>query len=197
MSKKQKESQVDEKNQPENVEEAIQTTEENQELYIDEIAVLQEQLTTAEAKANENWEKFLAAKAETDNVRKRAERDVSNAHKYALEKFIPELLSVKDSLELGAKAAKDSNAENPSEQMEKFIEGSDMAITMFTDTLKKVGVEMINPEGELFNPEFHQAMTMVPNPDVAPNTVIEVIQKGYTLNERLIRPAMVIVAQGT
>ncbi len=197
MSKKQKESQVDEQNQPENVEEVIQTTEENQELYIDEIAVLQEQLTTAEAKADENWEKFLAAKAEADNIRKRAERDVSNAHKYALEKFIPELLSVKDSLELGAKAAKDSNAENPSEQMEKFIEGSDMAITMFADILKKVGVEMINPEGELFNPEFHQAMTMVPNPDVAPNTVIEVIQKGYTLNERLIRPAMVIVAKGT
>ncbi len=199
MKKKQKKNIIDEQNQPEMVEETTQTAEENnqenQEIFIDEVAVLKEQLETAEAKANENWEKFLAAKAEADNVRKRAERDVSNAHKYALEKFIPELLTVKDSLELGAKAATDSLADNSNEQMEKFIEGSDMAITMFADTLKKVGVEMINPEGEIFNPEFHQAMTMVPNPDVAPNTIIEVIQKGYTLNERLIRPAMVIVSK--
>ncbi len=195
MTQKQKETKVEEQNQPENVEETNQTIEDNQEIYIDEVAVLKEELATAETKANENWEKFLAAKAEADNVRKRAERDVSNAHKYALEKFIPELLTVKDSLELGAKAAIDSLTDSPNEQMEKFIEGSNLAITMFADTLKKVGVEMINPEGELFNPEFHQAITMVPNPDVAPNTIIEVIQKGYTLNERLIRPAMVIVAK--
>ncbi len=160
-----------------------------------ETEVLQKALTAAEAKANENWEKFLAAKAETDNVRKRAERDVSNAHKYALEKFIPELLTVKDSLELGVKAAKDSIAEEPNEQISTFIEGSEMAITMFADTLKKAGVEMLNPEGEIFNPEFHQAMTMIANPDIAPNTVIEVVQKGYTLNKRLLRPAMVIVSK--
>lgn len=204
MEKKQKENKVEEQNQPEIVEETNQATEENsqdyQDIFIDEVAVLKEQLATAEAKANENWEKFLSAKAESDNVRKRAQRDVSNAHKYALEKFIPELLTVKDSLELGAKAATDSLTDNPAdnfgEQMEKFIEGSNLAITMFADTLKKVGVEMINPAGELFNPEFHQAMTMVPNPDVAPNTIIEVIQKGYSLNGRLIRPAMVIVAKG-
>lgn len=156
---------------------------------------LQQALTKAEEKANDNWDKFLAAKAEADNIRKRAERDVANAHKYALEKFIPELLTVKDSLELGTKAAKDNVAETPNEQMSNFIEGSEMAITMFADTLKKVGVEMIDPQGEAFNPEFHQAMTMVPNPDVAPNTVMEVIQKGYTLNERLVRPAMVIVSK--
>ncbi len=160
-----------------------------------ETEVLQKALTVAEAKANENWEKFLAAKAETDNVRKRAERDVSNAHKYALEKFIPELLTVKDSLELGVKAAKDSIAEEPNEQISTFIEGSEMAITMFADTLKKAGVEMLNPEGEIFNPEFHQAITMIANPDIAPNTVIEVVQKGYTLNKRLLRPAMVIVSK--
>ncbi len=166
MSKKQEEQKVDEQNQLDNVEETNQATEENSQDYQDIF-----------------------------NVRKRAERDVSNAHKYALEKFIPELLTVKDSLELGTKAATDSLTDNPNEQMEKFIEGSNLAITMFADTLKKVGVEMINPAGELFNPEFHQAMTMVPNPDVAPNTIIEVIQKGYSLNGRLIRPAMVIVAK--
>lgn len=160
-----------------------------------DVVTLQKTLTAAEEKANDNWDKFLAAKAEADNIRKRAERDVANAHKYALEKFIPELLTVKDSLELGTKAAKDNVAETPNEQMSNFIEGSEMAITMFADTLKKVGVEMIDPQGEAFNPEFHQAMTMVPNPDVAPNTVMEVIQKGYTLNERLVRPAMVIVSK--
>ncbi len=160
-----------------------------------DIAELELALAAAEAKSNENWELYLSARAEADNIRKRAERDISNAHKYALEKFIPELLAVKDSLELGAKAAKDSVAETPNEQMQSFIEGSDMAITMFADTLKKVGVEMVDPAGELFNPELHQAMTMIPNPDVAPNTIIEVVQKGYILNERLIRPAMVIVAK--
>ncbi|MBS9778583.1 MAG: nucleotide exchange factor GrpE [Gammaproteobacteria bacterium] len=152
-------------------------------------------LTTAEAKAAENWAHFLAAKAEADNIRKRAERDVANAHKYALEKFIPELLAVKDALELGTKAANDSQSEESNEQMAKFIEGSEMAITMFSDTLKKVGVEMVDPQGEVFNPELHQAMTMIPNPDVPANTIIEVIQKGYTLNERLLRPAMVIVSK--
>lgn len=160
-----------------------------------DVAALQQALQTAEAKANDNWERFLAAKAEADNIRKRSERDVANAHKYALEKFIPELLTVKDSLELGTKAAHESVAETANEQMSKFIEGSDMAITMFADTLKKVGVEMLDPQGEAFNPEFHQAMTMVPNPDLPANTIIEVIQKGYTLNERLLRPAMVIVSK--
>ncbi|PID65799.1 MAG: nucleotide exchange factor GrpE [Gammaproteobacteria bacterium] len=200
MAKKQKEEKVNEQNQPENVEEKKQTTAESVQDDAEqqtELTILKEQLATAEAKVNENWEKFLSAKAEADNIRKRAERDVSNAHKYALEKFIPELLTVKDSLELGAKAAKDKVAEIADEQMLSFIEGSEMAITMFADTLKKVGVEMLNPEGEVFNPDFHQAITIVPNPDVAPNTVLEVIQKGYTLNERLIRPAMVVVSKAT
>lgn len=155
---------------------------------------LQNELNTAKAKAEENWSNYLSARAETDNVRKRAERDVNNAHKYALEKFIPELLTVKDSLELGTKAARD-NAETDNTQLEKFLEGSDMTITMFNDVLSKFGVTMINPDGEIFNPELHQAMTMIINPDLPANTIIEVIQKGYTLNERLIRPAMVIVSK--
>ncbi|MGY0398921.1 MAG: nucleotide exchange factor GrpE [Ostreibacterium sp.] len=158
---------------------------------------LQAELAEAKAKIAENWELLLSAKAEVDNIRKRAERDVSNAYKYALEKFIPDLLAVKDSLELGTKAAKES-AESElgvAEQIDKFIEGSDMAITMFVDTLKKVGVTVINPENEVFNPELHQAVTMVPNSEIPSNTVIEVIQKGYTLNERLLRPAMVFVSK--
>lgn len=198
MSKKNKELDSVEVEQQTDIEQHAENldTVVSDELVID-TGDLQASLMKAEEKANENWEKFLAAKAEADNVRKRAERDVANAHKYALEKFIPELLTVKDSLELGTKAAKDSVAEEPNEQMSTFIEGSDMAITMFADALKKVGVEMVDPQGEVFNPEFHQAMTMVPNPDVAPNTVIEVIQKGYILNERLVRPAMVIVSKAS
>lgn len=158
------------------------------------VAELQQQLLDLNAKVEENWNLFLSARAEADNIQKRAERDVSNAHKYALEKFIPELLTVKDSLELGTKAARE-NADEDNEQLAKFIEGSDMAITMFGDVLAKVGVSMIDPQGETFNPEHHQAMTMIPKPDVPPNTVVEVVQKGYILNERLLRPAMVIVSK--
>lgn len=155
---------------------------------------LQQALDAATAKAEENWGLYLGARAEADNIQKRAERDVSNAHKYALDKFIPELLTVKDSLELGTKAAHESgDADN--EQLAKFLEGSDMAITMFGDVLAKFGVSVIDPKGELFNPELHQAMTMVPNPELPNNTVMEVVQKGYTLNERLLRPAMVIVSK--
>ncbi len=155
---------------------------------------LQAALQTAEAKVEENWNLYLSARAEADNTRKRADRDISNAHKYALEKFIPELLSVKDSLELGTKAARES-ADADNEQLAKFIEGSDMVINMFNDALKKVGVTMIDPQGETFNPELHQAMTLLPNPELPANTIIEVVQKGYSLNERLIRPAMVIVSR--
>lgn len=173
----------------------VEETVENDAAETIDVAALQQALADAEQKAADNWEQFLSARAEADNIQKRAERDVSNAHKYALEKFIPELLAVKDSLELGTKAANEGLATAPNEQIEKFIEGSEMAINMFADTLKKVGVEMVNPEGELLNPELHQAMTMVPNPELPANTIIEVIQKGYTLNGRLVRPAMVIVSK--
>lgn len=161
---------------------------------VDSIETLQQALLDANAKAEENWALFLSARAEADNIRKRAERDIGNAHKYALEKFIPELLKVKDSLELGTKAARE-NSEVDNEQLAKFLEGSDMTITLFNDVLAKADVVMIDPQGEVFNPEFHQAMTLVPNPDLPANTVIDVVQKGYTLNERLLRPAMVIVSK--
>lgn len=176
-----------------NVETTEQTQQDDSTASLDSDA-LQTALTTAESKAEENWELYLKARAEADNIRKRAERDVSNAHRYALEKFIPELLTVKDSLELGTKAARE-NADADNEQLSKFLEGSDMAVNMFNDALTKVGVVTIAPNNETFDPELHQAMTMVPNPDLPANTIIEVIQKGYSLNERLIRPAMVIVSK--
>lgn len=192
------------KNSAEAIAESDTGTENNTENHVDdndkiinestELDVLQAALSAAESKAEENWALYLKARADADNIRKRAERDVSNAHKYALEKFIPELLTVKDSLELGTKAARE-NADAGNEQLAKFLEGSDLTAKMFNDALTKFGVTMIDPAGETFNPESHQAMTMVPNPELPANTIIEVIQKGYALNERLIRPAMVIVSK--
>lgn len=181
---------------------AISNAVENNEIEVIDIDIkaLQSDLATAETKANEHWELYLSARAEADNIRKRAERDVASAHKFALDKFIPELLTVKDSLELGTKAARDSaeNSTDHNEQLMKFIEGSDMTIKLFMETLKKFGVEIVCPDvGELLNPEFHQAMTMVPNPDLPANAIVEVIQPGYTLNGRLLRPAMVIVSSNS
>lgn len=154
------------------------------------LAELEKALLEAKTKAEENWSLYLEAKAETENVRKRASRDVESAHKYALDKFIPELLAIKDSLEMGLKAAEDSS------EIEKFIEGNNLTLKLFNDTLVKFNVVEVFPHGEAFNPELHQAMTMIPSEEHPANTVVDVIQKGYTLNERLIRPALVVVSQG-
>ncbi len=150
---------------------------------------LEQALAEAEAKAAEHWEQILRLKAELDNARKRAEREVANAHKYALEKFIGELLPVKDSLELGHQAAGAEGAD-----IDKVREGVELTLKMFMDTLKKFGVEEIDPLGQPFDPEQHQAMSMQKSEEAAPNTVINVFQKGFKLNDRLVRPAMVVVA---
>ncbi len=146
-------------------------------------------LAEANASAEASREQLLRGQAELDNVRKRAERDVQNAHKYALEKFVSELLPVKDSLEMGYQAASAEGAD-----LEKVREGVELTLKMFVDALGKFGVKEINPEGGMFNPDEHQAMTMQDVPDAAPNTVINVFQKGFSLNDRLVRPAMVVVA---
>lgn len=155
----------------------------------DTLEALQDQLETALAKAEENWNLYLGARAEMENIRKRAERDLQNAHKFALEKFIDELLPVKDSLEMGVAAASETVDIN------KLREGSELTLRMLTTALEKFGVQEINPVGAKFNPELHEAMAMQPSEQAEPNTVLQVIQKGYVLNDRLIRPAMVIVAQ--
>jgi molecular chaperone GrpE len=151
---------------------------------------LGELLQQAETKAQENWDKLLRVQAEMENVRRRAERDVENAHKYALEKFAAELLSVKDSLELGTAAAQNEDAD-----VAKLREGTELTLKMLDDALGKFGITVVDPLDQPFNPEFHQAMSMIESPDKAPNTVVAVMQKGYTLNERLLRPAMVVVAK--
>jgi len=151
---------------------------------------LQKRLTQAESKAAENWDKVLRIQAEMDNLKRRTQKDLDSAHKYGLEKFAKELLNVIDSLELGIQAATSDAPE-----VVKLKEGSELTIKQFETVFAKFNIEAIDPMGQPFNPEFHQAMSMLPSDDAEPNTVINVFQKGYVLNGRLIRPAMVVVAQ--
>lgn len=148
-------------------------------------------LADAEAKAAEHWDRYVRAVAELDNVRKRGVRDVENARKYALENFSRDLLAVRDSLEMGIDAAQSSAA---SADPEVLLEGSEATLKLLTQTLERFGVEMLDPVGEPFDPEFHEAMTMQPSPDAEPGSVLTVVQKGFTLNGRLLRPARVVVA---
>lgn len=148
---------------------------------------LEAQLEAAQTKASENWEQFIRAKAEMDNLRRRSVKDVENAHKFGIEKFVNELLPVMDSMALGL-AVEDASAES-------LREGMELTRNMLEKMMEKLGIEEIDPLNEKFDPEKHQAMTMQPNADVEPNTVIAVMQKGYALNQRLIRPAMVMVSK--
>ncbi|MES9958964.1 MAG: nucleotide exchange factor GrpE [Sedimenticola sp.] len=147
-------------------------------------------LEDARAKADEHWDQLVRARAESENQRKRHERELENAHKFALERFVSELLAVRDSMELGLSAAQDEGAD-----VEKLIEGTELTLKLLSDVMERFEVEQIDPVGEPFNPEYHQAMSMQPREDVPPNTVVTVVQKGYTLNGRLVRPAMVMVSQ--
>ncbi|MGD8843549.1 MAG: nucleotide exchange factor GrpE, partial [Gammaproteobacteria bacterium] len=146
-------------------------------------------LTDARSKADEHWDQCLRLQAEIENLRKRAERDLVNAHKFALEKFAGELLPVRDSLEMGLQAVSE-NAD-----IERLKQGGELTLKLLTDAMDKYNIKEINPLNELFNPEYHEAMSMQERDDVAPNTVVTVVQKGYLLNDRLIRPAMVIVSR--
>lgn len=131
----------------------------------------------------------LRAKAEADNVRKRATRDVEAAHRFGSEKLINLLLPLKDSMDLGLDAATSAS------EIETIREGMELTAKMFEDVLEKTGVSALDPLGEPFDPEFHQAMTMEESSDAEPGTVMRVMQKGYLLNDRLLRPALVIVAK--
>ncbi len=124
--------------------------------------------------------------AETENIRKRAGRDVENAHKFALERFGKELLGVKDTLEMGLAVEGAS--------VDSLLEGSNATLKLLASTLERFGIVEVDPAGEPFDPEFHEAISMQPSDDVEPGSVVAVVQKGYTLNGRLLRPAMVIVA---
>jgi|TARA_B110000977_G_scaffold99615_1_gene130802 molecular chaperone GrpE len=146
-----------------------------------------EQLQQQVAGANDQ---VLRVQAEMQNLRRRAERDVENAHKYALDKFAPELLPVVDNLE---RALATIDVEDPAQK--SVAEGIELTLKTFVDVLVRFKVEAVDPAGQPFDAEFHQAVSMVPNPDLEPNTVMDVFQKGYTLNGRLLRPAMVVVSK--
>ena len=149
---------------------------------------LEEKLTLAEQQAHENWEKLTRAMAEMDNMRRRTEREVANAHRYGLEKFITALLPVVDSLEQAEQLAQDHGDRS-------MHEGMELTMKLFLDVLAKADVTQLNPVGEPFNPQAHEAMSMQVSDEVAPNTVLVVFQKGYRLNDRVIRPARVIVSK--
>ena len=151
---------------------------------------LQRQLEEAQQKAEENWNNFLRARAELDNVRRRAERDLEQAHKYGVEKMAAELLPVKDSLEMGVAAAREASVD-----VTKLREGSELTLKMLNQVLERFAIAEVNPLGERFDPTRHEAMAAQPSAEHEPNTVLQVVQKGYLLNDRVLRPAMVVVSK--
>lgn len=155
-----------------------------------EIARLNEELEAARAQADDYWQRYVRAEAEKENIRKRAEKDADNARKQGMEKLANELLSVRDSLELGVDAANQEDADVP-----KIREGTELTLKMLVQAMDKCGIEEINPVGEKFDPEYHQAMSMQEAEDQESNTVVSVVQKGYRVGDRLLRPAMVMVAK--
>jgi len=151
---------------------------------------LQAELEATIKRADENWEKVLLAKAEVENIRRRTQKDIEKAHRFSVEKFAKDMLPVVDSLEMGLASATTTEGD-----IAAIKEGMELTHKQLLSSLEKSGVKQVNPEGEIFSPELHQAISMVPSPDHEPNIVIQVFQKGYTLNDRLLRPAMVIVSQ--
>jgi molecular chaperone GrpE len=154
------------------------------------IIELEKALAESQAMVASQKDGVLRGKAEVENMRRRVAMDVEKAHKFALNKFANELLPVVDNLERALTAI-----DKDDQQFKSITEGLEMTLSSFTNALDKSGVKLINPVGELFNPELHQAMTMIEVPGAEPNSVIDVMQKGYELNGRLLRPAMVVVAK--
>ena len=155
----------------------------------DEIPGLLQEIERLKMEVQESSDKAVRATAELDNIRKRTSRDIENAHKYALERFVSELLPVLDSMELGI------NASQSAEDIESLREGMDLTLKMLFDRMGKFGVKTIDPAGEKFDPEWHEAVSMQELEGSEPGQVVTVMQKGYELNGRLVRPAMVVVAK--
>jgi molecular chaperone GrpE len=151
-----------------------------------DIGALQAALAAAESRALESRDLYMRALAELENVRKRASRDVEQAHKFGLERIANDLIGVKDSLELGLASGAGADA---------LREGTRATLQLLAKALEKAGVTEIVPQGEQFNPELHEAMIMQPSAEHVPNSIVQVVQKGYQLNGRLLRPARVIVAK--
>lgn len=165
--------------------EEVDATEAEQEKTTEQ-SPLEKELEEAKAKADDNWDKFVRLQAEMDNLRRRNDKQVDDAHKYAVKKFAESLLPVIDSLEMGMMAEGD---------VEKIREGMDLTLKQLLDSMQKHNIEVVDPAGDIFNPDLHQAVSMQPSPEHKDNQVVTVMQKGYTLNGRLIRPAMVMVCK--
>ena len=150
-----------------------------------------ERLADAEEVAEKAKGDLLRVQAEMQNLRRRTEQDIEKAHKYGQERFSTELLSVMDNLE----RALDAASQHEDEAVKSIYEGVDLTLKSFTDCFNKFAIESVDPLGEPFDPQLHQAMSMQDAPDAEPNTIISVMQKGYTLHGRVIRPAMVMVAK--
>jgi len=178
-------------NEAENLESEQPETEASEEVAQEAGEDLAALLEEARQKADDHWSEVLRARADMENLRRRQSRDLENAHKHALDKFVSELLPIYDSMELGANAASGDDA-----SIEGVREGLDMTIKMFLSSIAKFGLEQVNPaDGDDFDPELHQAMAMQPVEGVEANKVITVAQKGFQFNGRLLRPAMVVVSQ--
>lgn len=147
---------------------------------------LQQALSAAEARALESRDLYMRALAEMENIRKRSARDIEQAQKFAVDRFANDLVGVKDSLELGLES---------SATVEALKAGTEATLKLLAKAFERAGVVEVDPSGEPFNPELHEAMAMQPSAEHVPNTVLQVVQKGYQLNGRLLRPARVIVAR--
>ncbi len=169
--------------------EAEDTTEApGRELEVD----LAEEVKSLQAELAGAHEQVLRAQADVQNIRRRAELDVEKAHKYALEKFVSDMLPVADNLERAI-----ASMDKDNEATQAVLEGVELTYKTLVDALKRHQVETVDPEGAPFDPQLHQAMSMIESPDAEPNTVLNVFQKGYTLNGRLVRPAMVVVSKAS
>lgn len=183
---------MNEQDKVQSAEQATQTEQEQVQLSDEQqiIAKLEAELEKARATATEQTDLALRVRAEAENMKRRAAQDVDKAHKFALEKFAGDLLPALDNLERSLGFIDPAN-----EAVKALAEGVELTLKGLIDTVAKYGVQQIDPQGQPFNPDFHQAMSIQPNADLAPNTVIFVMQKGYELNGRLLRPAMVGVSK--
>lgn len=189
MSKKENDLKTDEVK--EDVAEQDQTEESVAAEEVSEADQDKKQIEELTAKAEENWNLYLRSQAEIENVRKRASKDVESAHKYAIDKFVAELLPIKESMDLGYAASHEENAD-----IAKIKEGTELTLKMFSSMFEKFKIVELNPVGEKFNPTFHEAISMLPSPEYEANIVMNVVQKGYLLNERVVKPALVVVSNG-
>lgn len=166
------------------------TVADNHKLQYDSYEVLEKKLTEAEERASKYWNEVLHARADMANLQKRAERDIANAHKYAIEKMASELLVVVDNLERCLE-----NKVSANEALNNVYVGVELTLKMFLELLQKFDIKQVNPLGENFNPEYHTAMMVRDEAQAKPNSVLQVVQKGYILKDRLLRPALVVVAK--